>query len=222
VNLQDAIVRQINDCLSQAEEVLAARKPGETVQYYPAMEAVTRSAAVFDRVVPDSAYTRQLAESRRESMSSAESVLEITASLLRGLLKDIAGGFLVSAEELIHASTFGDFLEMAAHLLDDGGYKDAAAVVAGSTLEAHLRALAAKHGIPTDRPTQNGPAPKKAEALNADLAGAGAYGKGDQKNVTAWLDLRNNAAHGHYTRYAPEQVALLIQSVRDFVTRVPA
>jgi hypothetical protein len=30
--------------------------------------------------------------------------------------------------------------------------------------------------------------------LNADLKGAGAYDKRDQKAVTAWLDLRNKAA----------------------------
>jgi hypothetical protein len=46
--------------------------------------------------------------------------------------------------------------------------------------------------------------------------------KMDQKNVTAWLDLRNKAAHGHYEQYQKEQVALLISGVRDFITRNPA
>lgn len=58
--------------------------------------------------------------------------------------------------------------------------------------------------------------------MNADLAGANVYSKLDQKNVTAWLDLRNKAAHGKYGEYTKEQVALLIQSVRDFITRNPA
>jgi len=58
--------------------------------------------------------------------------------------------------------------------------------------------------------------------LNADLATSGVYGKLDQKNVTAWLDLRNKAAHGHYNEYTKEQVALLLNAVRDFVTRLPA
>ena len=40
-----------------------------------------------------------------------------------------------SLEELLPV-VFGDFLEMAQHLVDNG-YKDAAAVVAGSTLEVH-------------------------------------------------------------------------------------
>jgi hypothetical protein len=42
------------------------------------------------------------------------------------------------------------------------------------------------------------------------------YGKLDQKNVTAWLDLRNKAARSHYSEHTHEQVALLLGGVRDF------
>ena len=48
------------------------------------------------------------------------------------------------------------------------------------------------------------------------------YSKLDQKNVTAWLDLRNKAAHGHYDQYESAQVGLLISGFRDFITRNPA
>ena len=58
--------------------------------------------------------------------------------------------------------------------------------------------------------------------MNSDLASASAYSKLDQKNVIAWLDLRNKAAHGKYDEYDLKQVALLTQSVRDFISRNPA
>ena len=48
------------------------------------------------------------------------------------------------------------------------------------------------------------------------------YSKLDQKSVTAWLDLRNNAAHGHYDKYEAVQVELMISGVRDFIARNPA
>lgn len=64
--------------------------------------------------------------------------------------------------------------------------------------------------------------PKKADRLNADLSGADVYSKLDQKNVTAWLDLRNKAAHGEYDKYGQQQVQLLISSIRDFITRHPS
>ncbi len=64
--------------------------------------------------------------------------------------------------------------------------------------------------------------PKKSDLMNSDLAKATAYSKLDQKNVTAWLDLRNKAAHGHYNEYQAAQVGMLISGVRDFITRNPA
>ena len=84
--------------------------------------------------------------------------------------------------------------------------------------EERLRKLCDKNGIIVSQ----GGKPKKADALNAELAGANVYSKLDQKNVTAWLDLRNKAAHGKYIEYTKDQVALLIQSARDFITRNPA
>ena len=77
-------------------------------------------------------------------------------------------------------------------------------------------------GIPIEINTNAGLRPKKADQMNSDLAAFPAYGKLDQKNVTAWLDLRNKAAHGDYGAYSADQVALLSQGVRDFITRNPA
>ena len=44
-----------------------------------------------------------------------------------------------------------------------------------------------------------------------------AYSLFDQKQITAWLDLRNNVAHGHYSRCSPDEVGRLIEWVRDFI-----
>jgi hypothetical protein len=64
--------------------------------------------------------------------------------------------------------------------------------------------------------------PKKADAVNAELTAAGTYNGLEQKSVTAWLDLRNKAAHGHYDDYDHQQVAALIRDVREFLIRNPA
>jgi len=60
---------------------------------------------------------------------------------------------------------FSDFLEMAGYLLSEA-YKDAAAVIIGSILEAQLRKLADKHGIVVLKPDGK---PKTADTLNGDL-----------------------------------------------------
>ena len=41
----------------------------------------------------------------------------------------------------------------------------------------------------------------------------------DQKNVTAWLDLRNKAAHGNYGEYNQQQVEFMLHAVTEFMTR---
>ena len=134
--------------------------------------------------------------------------------IAKSLRYDLSNGYLKSFEELIHGDVFADYLEMAEHLCTTG-YKDAAAVIAGSTLEAHLKKLCAKFSISTTSDLKA----KKADTLNSELVKAGVYTKLDQKNVTSWLDLRNNAAHGNYNNYNKDQVALLISSVRDFIVR---
>ena len=131
----------------------------------------------------------------------------------------MAGGWLNTAKGLVSAEIFADLLEMAEHLLEEG-YKDPAAVVAGSVLEEHLRQLCQRSDIEMTQP--GGGKPKKADLLNADLVRAGVYNQLDQKQITAWLDLRNKAAHGRYGEYSKEQVALMLQSVSDFMVRVPA
>jgi hypothetical protein len=113
---------------------------------------------------------------------------------------------------------FSDSLEMAAEL-QHNGFKDAAAVIAGSTLEEHLRKLAAKHGVAVTKP--NG-TPVKADTLNAELIKAETYNALVQKQVTAWLDLRNKAAHGKYGEYDDAQVAALIRDVLDFAAKYSA
>ena len=109
-----------------------------------------------------------------------------------------------------------------AHHLVESGYKDAGAVIAGSSLEGHLRQLAKKSSVDTVRASASGDAPKTADLLNSDLAKASAYSVTDQKNVTAWLDLRNKAAHGRYKEYEKGQVSIMIDGIRNFITRVPA
>jgi hypothetical protein len=142
--------------------------------------------------------------------------------VVKALRDDLSAGYTKSLVELVHDEVFCDYLEMSEHLCKTG-YKDAAAVIAGSTLESHLRNLCYKSDVPTVVQKQNGSnSPKKADAMNTDLCAADAYGKLDQKSLTAFLDLRNKAAHGEYDKYTKDQVEFLIVGIRDFICRNPA
>jgi len=180
---------------------------------------ITLIAASIERLAPSGSIYREQANAllKKYGGDDAEAATHLIGVAL-ALRADYAAGRLQALQELIHADLFSDFLGMALHLLDDGGYKDPAAVLVGGVLEGHLRQLATKVGISTDA----GGRPKKAETLNSELTAQTVYSKLDQKSVTSWLDLRNRAAHGKYGEYTKEQVALTLQSVRDFITRHPA
>ena len=62
----------------------------------------------------------------------------------------------------------------------------------------------------------------KADRLNAELAKRKKYQANEQKQITAWLGIRNDAAHGDYDKYSKEQVVLMVAGIRDFIARNPA
>ena len=182
---------------------------------------VTRAVAAVRQITgKNSPYSEEI-ERLFETMPQLHVHMTSIMGVVKGLFADVKAGHLKTLVEIVHGDMFSDFLEMAQHL-SEANYKDAAAVVAGSTLESHLRQLCHKAGIAVELPKGGGVVPKKADAMNSELTSANAYSKLDQKNVTAWLDLRNKAAHGEYAKYSPEQVTLLISGVRDFMARNPA
>lgn len=212
-----ALIDQIDQALQTYASYRASAKYDDLsdLQNEIKNEVLTLLAATIDRIAPPGSVYRQQADAAYKDFGRTNGhIAAILSGILRALKADYSAGRLQSFTELIHADLFSDFLEMAQHLLSEG-YKDAAAVIAGSVLEGHLRQLCEKHGIAT---AANGK-PKKAEAINSDLVAAGVYQKLDQKNVTAWLGLRNCAAHGRYSEYTKDQVALFLRATGDFISR---
>lgn len=183
---------------------------------------VTRSVAAVNRIAgKNSSYYAEI-ERLFATLPALHAHTTSVIGVIQALLADVKSGHLQSLIDLVHADTFADFADMGQHLLD-AGYKDGAAVIVGSALEAHLRNLCIKYGVPTEFSKPDGAvAPKKADSINSDLAAKSVYSKLDQKSVTAWLDLRNKAAHGKYADYQPEQVFLMVGGIRDFVSRTSA
>lgn len=219
-------LQQILDQIDRALAVRdASRQTNEDVVAYAradAQEIITILAATIDRLAPIGSRYR-LDQQRTMELNKAYpiQVLDDLTGVLRALRSDYESGYMRAIQELIHADVFADFLEMATYFLDQG-YKDPAAVMVGGVLEEHLRKLCLKNGLPIEDVKPSGNEPKMAGRLNDDLAGQKVYSKLDQKTVTAWLDLRNKAAHGKYVEYTKEQVELMVQGVRDFLTRHPA
>jgi hypothetical protein len=199
---------QFNDSHSQKWEVDSSAK-----------EALRAAVLSFSTQVfgTEHTYTKEFDRVSQDSLR--QSVREVQA-ILQAARAELAGGWFVSVRQLVSAEIFTDFLEMAEYLIA-GDYVHPAAVMIGSVLEEHLRQLCGSAGVAVEQQMPDGSVrTKKADAINSELAKAGAYSKLDQKNVTAWLELRNNAAHGKYSEYTADQVQNMFSGVREFIARV--
>lgn len=177
---------------------------------------MTRAEAAIERIAPKSSYATN-AKRAWDFHGGVESQLVVMIGSLMALRDDLAANSLRAISELLNANTFSDFLEMASELLGSG-YKDAAAVIAGTVQEQHLRALATKHGVSTRR----GKKAVAADTVNANLVKALVYSKTTQKQVTANLGIRNDAAHGDYGNYTGNDVKSLIERVSSMIVDFPA
>ena len=222
-DVSERLLAQLDQAIALSKEIIANSQYNDLSDLEEAdvHRAISRGRAAVERVSGrDSVYTRQVEEILTEKQFDGVKLRKMLG-VVEALRVDAEAGYLQELVELIHGGLFGDFLEMARHLLEES-YKDPAAVVAGTALEAQLRQPCGKSGIDTDVSTKSGFRPKKADRMNADLAGSGVYSKLDQKNVTAWLDLRNKAAHGRFGEYTREQVSLMVSGIQDFITLNPA
>jgi hypothetical protein len=215
-----AILAQLDDAVKHGESIGPQSKYDDLsdLKGVAISEATSRLLAVIHRLSPLGSPHRISADSVMKQYTIGNGYAHgLLLGIAKALRADYAAGYLLTVEELVHADVFADFMDMGDHLLGQG-YKDPAAVVVGSVLEEHLRKLCLRSGIAV----LVGTASKKADLLNSELAGANVYSKLDLKSVTAWLDLRNKAAHGHYTQYTKEQVQLMVEGVRNFMSRFPA
>lgn len=223
IDIKASMLKHLDDVLAEWKRLTTIYRPPEYKDMggREGTRFVTRALAVVDRISGrGSAYAKQ-AHAIVDQRGYVGYVARHIVGVVESLRDDVEGDFFDDFAELIHGDVFGDFLEMAQYLVEEA-YKDAAAVIAGSSLEAHLRLLCAKNGVDVEQKTASAIRLKKAEQMNSDLASVNAYSKLDQKNVTAWLDLRNKAAHGLYSEYGEAQVRLMVSGILDFIARKSA
>lgn len=120
--------------------------------------------------------------------------------------EDFEGGYLSSVKVLVQAEVFDSELEQARQLFDKT-YYSAAAIISGVVLETALRELCDREEINHSNLNK----------MNADLAKAGVYNKLIQKQITAYADIRNSAAHGKPNEYGREDVSDMIDYVQRFL-----
>jgi hypothetical protein len=107
---------------------------------------------------------------------------------------------------LAKADVADDVLEQAKELLNSG-YKDPACIIIGVSLEIALKELSNREKLPIG----------SIEKMNVELCKANIYNMAKQKQITAWAELRNKAAHGIWTGYDNKDVESFREGVLKFI-----
>jgi len=218
---KDFFIRQLDEILTDYSRIKSKAQQSDLSGNTTTEEitsALTKSKAAVARIVGNkSEYYKDIEATLKRTGTWEGPKLKAVIGTITALKSDLQNDYLKSFGEIIQSEVFSDYLEMAEHLLSEG-YKDPAAVLVGSTLEVHLREICISNGI--DIEMQNGKGnlvAKKADLMNSDLAKAGIYSTAYQKQITAWLGIRNFAAHGKYSDYKAEEISLMLQGVRQFI-----
>jgi len=140
------------------------------------------------------------------SYTEDENEFEQARAIFLAAKEDYEGGYLFNYHSLVAAEVLDDALEQAKELVN-AGYKDPACVVAGVTLETALKDLCSRKSI----------VHAKLDTMNVELYKAGTYNLPKQKQITAWADLRNKAAHGDWNAYNEQDVRDMISGVERFI-----
>lgn len=138
---------------------------------------------------------------------------------LKGLADDYCHGFLDALLKRAEAEVAADYLGQAERLLGEGqpGQHDhvPAAVLMGAILEKALRTLCLRQKPPVTPATPTGP--KTLGSLIDDLKKAGAFNELKAKQLRAWADIRNAAAHGEFTKFQRSDVEAMQRGIGAFL-----
>lgn len=209
---EDVILQRLDELIKMGEEVRSATTAlgGNYVADRTLfMQWITSSRHLIDTIASP-AHAAALGGAIRQPPNEVLSI-EPILGVLRSARSDVAAGLLRDREMLISAELFEDGLELAEYMLGKG-YKDPAAVVVGVVLESALRRMCQARGIALG-------GRETLEPLNGALGkhDPPAYNAAVFKQITAWGNIRNDAAHGRWDQYDSGQVKLMLDGVRNFV-----
>jgi hypothetical protein len=143
--------------------------------------------------------------------------------LLIAIRADIDAGLMRKLSDRIDSEVTADFLGMAENLLTEGttGQHDhiAAAVIGGAILERAMRSLCGRQTppIPTFEIKNGKEDPKTMNPLIDTLKRAGVLPELKAKQLRAWADIRNAAAHGEFQKIQRNDVEIMLKGITQFL-----
>ena len=213
MTLDATILKRLNELIARSDAILQERTPTAfrhtTIWHVSRPNAVgwcTNVASLLQRTFGESSVHYKAFEEQRSGFRDSESEFRSLHAVLAAAKDDYEGGYLFNIRGLVKAEVLDDALSQAGELLD-AGYKDPACVLIGVSLEIAVKELVDRASL----------APGKLDAMNTSLCKAGIYNMAKQKQITAWAELRNKAAHGDWSAYIAADVKDMHRGVQRFV-----
>lgn len=210
MKMDDLVQQRFSELTQKAEELAKTRGHGDDYEAGVSSEKFTEWATsvlnLLQRIFGEDSIHYKNFQEHYKKFNGYFRTFVICRGILNSAKEDYEGGYLFNTRALIQAEVFDDVLEQASELWR-AGYKDGACVIAGVTLETTLKELCSRKGIPHG----------KLDRMNADLCKANAYNMGMQKQITAWAERRNKAAHGEWGTYTEADVENMIRGVTRLI-----
>lgn len=214
MHLDPIVRRRFAELRAKAEAVNAARfvdfvsdgKPFYKVQSGQYKEWATGVMNLLQRTFGETSVHYKNFSTHYDSFDGWLSNYEDSFGIFAAAQEDYEGGYLFNIRTLAKAEVLSDALTQAKELLA-AGFKDPACILARVALESALKDLAGKFSLPEG----------KLERMNADLSKAGAYNMAKQKQITAWAEIGNKAAHGEWATYTAQDASAMVSGVETLV-----
>ena len=215
MSLNTLVQKRFQELAARADAILAAKYSGEllrngrSAEYVPHSDTAgwgTNVLSLLRQAFGESNVHTQYFQKAFDNFSGYLSSFKMLQALFSAAREDFEGGYIFTVQGLAKSEVLSDALDQAQELLK-AGYKDPACVLVGVSLEVAVKHLAGKHSLPLT----------KLDRMNTELAKIGVYNMAKQKQVTAWAELRNKAAHGTWTAYTAADVAAMHIGVQQFI-----
>jgi hypothetical protein len=179
----------------------------------------TKTLTLIQLLSSNNEHLVQTAREIRELVNSVEDGRKLRG-YIAGLENDYNAGMFERLVEMVEADIAADYLGQAEHLLEEGqpGKFDhvPAAVLLGAILEDALRRLCGRQTPPVSVVDAKG-SPKTLNPLVDELKKVGLYNELKAKQLRAWADIRNAAAHGEFGKFTRQDVEQMRVGVQNFL-----
>jgi len=175
--------------------------------------------SLLDQIIPPRSVHQKLLD-ETQILSYPPDYLNTRISHLKGLKDDFQKGYLGDLGLEIESAIAADYMGQAEQLLAEGqsGQYDhvPAAVLAGAVLEKSLRTLCDNQS-PSISTVNNNGQPLTLAPLIDVLKTNNLFNELTAKQLRAWADIRNSAAHGDFDKFKRSDVDLMIQGINIFL-----